>query len=76
MRKYPRSIDGVIKFPESASPWAIILNLVVGWFLVYIYSLVGCTYLFEYMKTTRFRFVLRTYAHVERNDPLLLYLAN
>ena len=66
----------MFQYPDAASPWAIILNLVVGWFLVYIYSLVSCTYLYEYLKTTRFRFILRTYAHIERNDPLLLYLAN
>ena len=49
--------------------------LVVGWFLVYIYMLVGCTYLYEYLKTTRFRFIMRAYAHEERNDALLIYLA-
>ena len=50
--------------------------LVVGWFLVYIYLMVGCTYLYEHLKSTRFRFFMRCYAHEERNDALLNYIAN
>ena len=67
---------GSIQYPALSNAYTVIMCLVVGWFLVYIYAMIGCTYLYEHLKSTRFRFFLRCYAHEERNDALMNYIAN
>ena len=34
-------------YPASASPWSLVMSLSLGWFLTYVYLLLGCTALYN-----------------------------
>ena len=59
--------------PET-SPWSLVMCLCIGWFLTYIYILLGCTALYKKLETTRLRFFFSLYTHISRNDRLLIRL--
>lgn len=62
-------------YPDDASPWSLIMSLCLGWFLSYIYLLLGCTALYNQLDKTRVRYFFRIFTHVQRHDPLLTRLA-
>lgn len=62
-------------YPDEASPWSLVMSLSLGWFLSYIYLLLGCTALYNQLDKTRIRYFFRIFTHIERHDPLLLRLA-
>ena len=38
-------------YPDDASPWSMIFCLCIGWFLTYIYILLGCSALYNRVST-------------------------
>mmetsp|Transcript_11536 Transcript_11536/g.15583 ORF Transcript_11536/g.15583 Transcript_11536/m.15583 type:complete len:145 (+) Transcript_11536:182-616(+) len=62
-------------YPSAASPWSLVMSLALGWFLSYIYLLLGCTVLYNQLDKTRLRYFFRIFTHVQRHDPLLIRLA-
>ena len=52
----------------------MIFCLCIGWFLAYIYLLIGCTVLYNKLDDTRFRYFFRVFTHITRSDPVLVRL--
>ena len=61
-------------YPDDASPWSLILCLSLGWFLTYIYLLLGCSAIYNKLEGTRVRFFFSIFTHLTRNDPLITRL--
>ena len=51
-------------YPSEASPWSLIMSLTIGWFLAYVYLLLGCTAAYNYLDKTRVRYFFRIFTHV------------
>ena len=57
-------------YPDA---WSIIFSLAIGWFLVYIYFLLGCTALYNKLyNQTRLGYCFRIFTHLHRHDPVII----